>query len=251
MGLKYKIGLPLDTAERALLHHQIILGKPFLKNLYLEWYKIFIDECRKLPPGKIVEIGSGGGFIKESMPDVLTSDILMLPINDLSFSALNMPFDDFSISGLLALNTFHHLSDADLFLSETNRVLKANGKLLMIEPANSIWGRFIYSHFHHEPFYQLGHWQIPLQGPLSGANGALPWIVFIRDENIFIKKYPKLIIEEISYHTPLSYLLSGGVSFKNFVPNTSFSLFKIIDSFLVTISKQLSMFMTIKIKKLK
>jgi hypothetical protein len=129
-------------------------------------------------------------------------------------------------------------------------VLKENGKLIMIEPANSIWGRLIFSNLHHEPFNPKGNWQIPDSGPLSGANISLPWIVFVRDKAIFNKMFPKLVIEEITFHTPLRYLLSGGVSFKPLVPDISFPFFRVIDNFLVSLSKQLSMFMTIKIKKI-
>jgi Methylase involved in ubiquinone/menaquinone biosynthesis len=249
MGLKYKINMPLDVPERTLLHKEIILSKPFLKNLYIEWYGTFINEFNKLPPGKIVELGSGGGFLKELMPTIISSDIIPLPTNDLTFSALSMPFDDDSISGLFMVDTFHHLPDASLFLSEADRVLKENGKLIMIEPANSLWGRLIFSNLHHEPFNPKGNWQIPDSGPLSGANISLPWIVFVRDKAIFNKEFPKLGIEEITFHTPLRYLLSGGVSFKQFVPDISFPFFRRIDNFLVSLSKHLSMFMTIKIKK--
>lgn len=249
MGLKYKIDIPLDAPERTLLHKQIILSKPFLKNLYIEWYGTFIDEIQKLPQGSVLELGSGGGFLKELAPTILSSDIIPLPTNDITFSALNMPFKDGSISGLFMIDTFHHLPDASLFLSEANRVLKENGKLIMIEPANSIWGRFIFSNLHHEPFNPKGNWQIPDSGPLSGANISLPWIVFVRDKAIFNKVFPKLVIEEITFHTPLRYLLSGGVSFKQIVPDISFPFFRGIDNFLVSLSKQLSMFMTIKIKK--
>ena len=249
MWLKYKIDIPIDTPKRTLVHKEIILSKPFLKNLYQEWYGTFIIELSKLPPGKVVELGSGGGFLKELIPTIISTDILPLPTNDITFSALNMPFADGSISGLFMVDTFHHLPDAQLFLSEANRVLKENGKLIMIEPANSLWGRFIYSHFHHEPFDPKGNWQIPDSGPLSGANGAFPWIVFIRDNKQFSKEFPNLEIEQITYHTPLRYLLSGGVSFKPIVPNYSFPFFCKIDNFLVSLSRQLSMFMTIKIRK--
>jgi SAM-dependent methyltransferase len=249
MGLKYKIDIPLDVPERTLVHKEIILSKPFLKNLYLEWYGTFINEFNKLPPGKVVELGSGGGFLKELLPTIISSDIIPLPTNDITFSALNMPFEDGDISGLFMIDTFHHLPDATLFLTEANRVLKENGKLIMIEPANSIWGRFIFSNLHHEPFNTKGNWEIPDSGPLSGANISLPWIVFIRDKAIFNKKFPKLEIEKITFHTPLRYLMSGGVSFKSLVPDISFSFFRGIDNFLVSLSKQLSMFMTIKIKK--
>ncbi|RLD77320.1 MAG: hypothetical protein DRJ07_14880 [Bacteroidetes bacterium] len=146
------------------------------------------------------------------------------------------------------IDTFHHIPDSEKFLSEAQRVLKKSGKIIMIEPANSWWGRFIYKNFHHEPFNPEGNWIIPNIGPLSGANGALPWIVFERDQQLFNQKFPELEIELIKYHTPLRYLLSGGVSIKQLVPGFSYNAFSLIDKFLSNISRQLSMFVTITIK---
>jgi hypothetical protein len=117
----------------------------------------------------------------------------------------------------------------------------------MIEPANSIWGRFIYKNFHHEPFNPEGDWTIPIAGPLSGANGALPWIVFIRDNQIFRKKFPDLKIESIEYLNPFTYLLSGGVSRKQLLPDFTYNTVRILDKILPKVSSQLSMFMVIKI----
>jgi SAM-dependent methyltransferase len=249
MGLKYKIDIPLDAPERTILHKQIILSKPFLKALYQDWYSTFVQEMKSLPSGQVVELGSGGGFLKELIPTIISSDILELPSNDITFSALDMPFDDNSVSGLFMVDTFHHLPDAHVFLSEADKVLKPNGKLIMIEPANSFFGRLIYKNLHHEPFNPQGSWQIPESGPMTGANGAAPWIVFVRDREILLNEFPNLEIESILYHTPLRYLLSGGVSFKQLVPNFSYPLFRGFDNLLTSVSNGLSMFMTIKVRK--
>ncbi len=249
MSLKYNIDIPLDAPERTLMHKEIILSKPFLVNLYKEWYSVFVKEYKSLPAGKVIELGSGGGFLKDLLPEVIASDILPLPTNDMTFSALDMPFEDGSVSGIFMIDTFHHIPDAELFLAEANRVLAVNGKIIMIEPANSWWGRFIYSNFHHEPFNPQGGWQIPDSGPMTGANGALPWIVFERDKSLFKSKFPGLEIEQLTYHTPLRYLISGGVSFRQLVPGFSFPIFRGIDKLLSSISRQFSMFMTIKVTK--
>ena len=121
----------------------------------------------------------------------------------------------------------------------------------MIEPANTLWGRFIYKNFHHEPFDERGGWQIPETGPMSGANGALPWIVFERDRKKFWNSFPDLEIEKVIYHTPLRYMVSGGVSFRSLVPGFAFGFFTAVDRMLSSLSKELSMFMTIVITKKK
>jgi SAM-dependent methyltransferase len=248
-NLNYNIPLDLDSPERTIFHQKIIKEKLFLRKLYNEWYKVFTDVKSQLPDGKMVELGSGGGFLKEIEPAVICSDVLDLPTNDLTFSALEMPFNDNEISAVFMIDTFHHIPDSRQFLNEINRVLKKNGMLVMIEPANSIWGRFIYQNFHHEPFDVKGGWQIPVSGPLSGANGALPWIVFKRDFNKFETSFPNLRLLEFQYHTPLRYLVSGGVSFKQLAPDFTYPFFSLLDKFLSAVSYHLSMFVTIKIIK--
>lgn len=244
---KYKTEHSLDSPERSILHGEIIKHKYFLRKLYEDWYSIFTNEIKNLPVGLIIELGSGGGFLKEIEPKVICSDIIDLPSNDMTFSALDMPFDDKSVGGIFMIDTMHHIPDSEQFLNEASRILVKGGKIIMIEPANSIWGRFIYKNFHHEPFHPGGNWSIPSIGPLSGANGALPWIVFIRDNEKFKKKFPNLKIDSIEYLNPLTYLFSGGVSRSQLFPDITYPAIKYLDKLLPKISKQLSMFMVVKI----
>lgn len=230
-----------------MFHGEIIKHKFFLRKLYQDWYSIFINEIAILPDGLLVELGSGGGFFKEMAPQVICTDIIDLPTNDMTFSALNMPFNDQSVGGIFMIDTMHHIPESEQFLNEAKRVLKSGGKIIMIEPANSIWGRFIYKNFHHEPFIPEGNWSIPPTGPLSGANGALPWIVFIRDHELFKAKFPEFKIECIEYINPLTYLFSGGVSRNQLLPDRLYFIVKYLDKLLPRISKQLSMFMVVKI----
>ncbi|WP_340113445.1 class I SAM-dependent methyltransferase [Maribellus mangrovi] len=247
--LKYYIPYNLDSPERTIFHKKLIQKKLFLRRLYEEWYTFFIRVKEDLPQGKLIELGSGGGFLKEIDRNVICTDILDLPTNDLTFSALDMPFKNEEVSAIFMIDTFHHVPDSELFLKEAERVLMTNGVLIMVEPANSLWGRFIYKNFHHEPFEVGGDWKIPENGPLSGANGALPWIVFERDKERFDTLFPCLTVIDMKYHTPLRYLVSGGVSFRQLVPDFSYPFFKSLDKILSGISKNLSMFVTIKLQK--
>ena len=246
---KYKVHHPLDSPERTLFHKKVIQKKTMLRRLYLKWYTLFSDELRRLPDGMAVELGSGGGFLKNIEPSVICSDIIDLPGNDMTFSALEMPFDANSLSGIFMIDTFHHIPDSEKFLQEARRVLKPGGKMVMIEPANTHWGRFIYKTFHHEPFDTRGSWSIPSAGPLSGANGALPWIVFIRDKEKFSESFSEFNLESIHFINPLTYLISGGVSRKQFLPDLMIPVIDWLDIQLPRISKHLSMFMVITIRK--
>ena len=65
MFKKYTIPFDLDDPNATLAHRDLILQKPFLKRLYNDWYSVFIQKSREIKNGKYLEIGSGGGFLKE------------------------------------------------------------------------------------------------------------------------------------------------------------------------------------------
>jgi SAM-dependent methyltransferase len=249
LRLKYKIEYDLDDPRRTIVHSDIIRKKPFLNKIYLDWYQIFKKEMTDIPTGDIIEIGSGGGFIKEIIPSVITSDILKSVGCDMTFSAEEIPFPENSLSAILMLNTFHHIPNPEKFLSEAERCLKINGKVIMIETAKTIWSSFIYKNFHHEAFNPNGSWKLDGNGPLSVSNQALPWIIFERDQQIFNKKFPCLKIAKIDYHTPLRYLLSGGVSRKAFVPIYCYNFIMALEKILKPFSRFSGMFVTITLTK--
>src|ERR1035437_5483146 len=125
-------------------HREIILSKPFLKKLYAEWYKSFIDEIPTLPEGKILEIGSGSGFLKEMYPEAITSDIQKLPFCDMTFSAEKIPFQNNELSAIFMINVLHHIPKCENFFSEAQRTLKPGGIIYMMEPANTFLSKIIY-----------------------------------------------------------------------------------------------------------
>jgi SAM-dependent methyltransferase len=240
-------GVGIDTPERTILHRKIILKKQFLKRIYNEWYNHLKINSGNTDSHKILEIGSGAGFIKEIMPNVLTSDIIKLPTCDTVIDCTNIPFEDNYFDSILMVDVLHHISNVDLFFIQAQRTLKPGGLIVMSEPWNCAWSRFIYKNFHHEPFNVNSDWRIPQKGPLSGANGALPWIVFERDIALFHTKFPKLKLKKIEHHTPTRYLLSGGVSYKQFVPDFLFPALSAFDNFIA--SKHFNMFAYITVEK--
>ena len=250
MFKKYTIPFDLDDPRTTLAHRDIILQKPFLKRWYSDIYKLFITTARSVGKGKYLEIGSGGGFLKEEFPEVITSDILALPLVDQVFSAEHMPFGDNELGCIMMLNVFHHIPKPYLFLKEAERTLVKGGKIMMVEPANSALGRFIYKRFHHEPFDPEGPREIKAGNPLSNSNQALPHIYFERDLDLFKKEFPHLRINRISYHSPFSYVISGGVSRGPMLPYFMYNLVKASEFLLSPFSKQLGLFCSIEIEKL-
>jgi SAM-dependent methyltransferase len=247
---KYIIPFHLDDPKATLAHRDIILQKPFLKQLYKDWYTVFIQKSKEVGKGIYLEIGSGGGFLKEVFPEVVTSDILDLPNVDKVFSAEEMPFKENELGCIMMLNVFHHIPRPYLFLKEAERTLLPGGKIIMIEPANSNLGRFIYKRFHHEPFEEKGPREIKPGNPLSNSNQALPHIYFERDLELFSKDFPKLKIKKITYHTPFMYVISGGVSRSAMLPFFMYPIAKSMEWLSRPLSKQLGLFCTVEIEKI-
>lgn len=143
-------------------------------------------------------------------------------------------------------DVFHHIPDVGLFLSEAGRVIKPGGVLVMHEPWITRWSLQVYKYLHHEPVDpDIQNWDFPSGGPLSQANSALPWIVFYRDLMQFHKKHPQWEIASIKLHTPFSYLLSGGVSYKQFMPGWLFGFWRRVETLFQPFMKSLAMFATI------
>ena len=145
-------------------------------------------------------------------------------------------------------DVFHHLPDCARFFAEATRVIRPGGLIVMVEPWNTWWGRLIYQNLHHEPFQTaVSDWKFPAGGPLSAANGALPWIVFERDRDEFTRRFPALMIERITPLMPISYLISGGVSMRSLVPGWSYPLVRGLEK--LSGEKRNGMFALIAIKR--
>jgi SAM-dependent methyltransferase len=250
MFKKYTIPFSLDDPRTTLAHRDIILAKPFLKRLYLDWYQVFIDRTSAIKSGKHLEIGSGGGFYKDVKKDAVTSDILPLPNVDKVFSAEEMPFEAGELASIVMLNVFHHIPKPWMFLKEAERTLVKGGKIVMIEPANSALGRFMYKRFHHEPFDENGGREIQPGNPLSNSNQALPYIYFERDLELFKKEFSALKINSVKYHTPFLYVISGGVSRSAMLPYFMYPVVKSFEWLLSPFSRQLGLFCTIEVEKI-
>jgi SAM-dependent methyltransferase len=239
----------LDDPATTLLHAEIVRKKPFLRKVYIDFYKQFQKLVSDPEKKVLVELGSGGGFIKEVIPNMITSDILELPNVDRVFSALSMPFGQASVDAFFMIDVFHHITDPRAFFKEALRCLKVGGIVVMIEPANTLWSRFIYKNFHHELFDTQAKWGLEESGPLSHGNGALPWIIFSRDRKIFESEFLSLRIVSMRNHTPLRYLLSGGLTLRQLAPSFSYPLIKAIEYVLFPANNWLGMFHTVELEK--
>jgi SAM-dependent methyltransferase len=223
-------GLDLDDPRTTELRREIIRGKLLLRQIYEEWYTFLLDQ---LPPGKgaILEIGSGGGFLKGHLSEVITSDLFACTGIDALVDASVLPFPDQSLRGIVMVNVLHHLGHPRRFFREASRCVGPGGVVAMIEPWNTPWAALVWRWLHHEPFRpDASQWEFETTGPLTGANLANPWIILSRDRLKFEQEFPEWLVREIRPCLPLRYLLSGGVSTIGFVPGWTSDFWKRIEA---------------------
>lgn len=239
----------LDSPATARIHKQIIQKKPFLTNIYLDFYNEFKKTLKTIPNGLLVELGSGSGFLKEVIPNVITTDLFSSPNIDIVLSGTKLPFKDNSVSAFFLQNVLHHIKEPRAFFTEVNRCLVKKGRVIMIEPYIGLWGKFIYSNFHHEPLDTNAGWEIRKTGRLTGANQALPWIIFFRDRKRFEQLFPNLKITRLLPHTPFRYIISGGLSMRQLLPSFTYNFVKFLEIICSPLNKHLGMFITIELYK--
>ncbi len=235
-------GLDLDDPRTTDLRRRIVREKVFLRRIYEEWYEAI---AANIPAGDapVLELGSGAGFLREYVRGLITSDVFPCPGAERVLDAHELPFSDGALRGIVMTNVFHHLSRVRRFLSEAGRCVQQGGVLVMVEPWMTAWSRFVYRYLHHEPFdTETADWEFATSGPLSGANGALPWIVFQRDRAVFERDFPAWRVRLLRPMMPLRYLLSGGVSLRGLMPGGSFGFWRGCERLLTPWMEYLAMF---------
>jgi SAM-dependent methyltransferase len=236
---------PLTTDRRG----SIIQSNRFLWRIYDEWYRM-IAGCIPEGEGRVLELGSGAGFLQQYIPDVIASEVFPCSDIQIALDARQMPFSSGSLKAVAMVDVLHHIPDVRAFLAEALRCLRPGGSVVMIEPWVSTWSRPIYTHLHHEPFEPGAEdWTFPRKGPLSGANGALPWIIFQRDQDMFESEFPGLELKTVRPFMPFRYLVSGGVSMRQLVPEATFTSWRKLESWLETWPHHWSMFALVHITR--
>ncbi len=240
----------LDDPGTTRRRRDIVRRKAFLRDIYTEWYERI---QRSIPsgPGRVLEIGSGPGFFAQYCQQAITSDILSVPGLAVVLDACAMPLQTASVKAIVMTDVLHHIPRIRDFFREARRVVRPGGAIAMIEPWNTPWSRWIYQNLHHEPFQpDAGTWEFSGGGPLSRANGALPWIVFERDRAKFQCEFPEWRILAVEPTMPIRYLLSGGFSGVTLQPGFTFPLWKRIEESMGKWVRRSAMFAFIRLERL-
>lgn len=101
-----------------------------------------------------LEIGAGNSDLEKYLEgsSIIKGDIVYKKNNVLIFDSHKIPFSDNLFDNVVCLNCIHHFSNPIIALSEIIRVLKVNGKLLIIEPNGSPILKLLLKIFNHEKY---------------------------------------------------------------------------------------------------
>ncbi|HUP57004.1 MAG TPA: class I SAM-dependent methyltransferase [Bdellovibrionota bacterium] len=218
-------GLVAGSNEWFRAQQEILRAKRATRRAYEIWYREQLADLESAPPGgKVLEIGSGAGFLKELLPEAITSD-LEPGISDRVVDARALPFADRSLRGIFLSHAFHHIPDVRRFLAEASRTLVPGGVVSMIEVARSPLSKLVFGKLHPEPYRDdAADWELAGAKSSYDSNQALSWIVFVRDRARFESEFPELRIERVRGLPWLAYLLSGGVIQRSLIPSPALPL---------------------------
>jgi len=214
----------VDSEDRLLLHRRILERKPIIQHVFAEFYDLCVmtDTQYLRNDGLRVELGAGSSFFKDRYPAIIATDIHPAPHLDRVLDAQAMDLPNNSVGCFYGINCFHHFARPQSFFDELARTLLPGGGCILIEPYHGVAARAFYRHVHKIESFdpdQQGWDFTPTHAGVI-ANQALSYIVFVRDRALFLKRSPAL---EIVCSLPLAnyprYILSGGLNFRQLVPN--------------------------------
>lgn len=235
------------------LQREIIQERPLMRAVYDLWYDRLLEDERSVPgdpaAGTLLELGSGGSFLRERCPRVVTSDVIA-DVAERVIDARKLPFEDASLRAIFVTHVFHHIPDVGCFLAEAQRTLVPGGVLAMIEVPHTPFARLFFDRFHPEPYDAgVSEWAFDQGDAMRDANQALSWIVFCRDRERFRQLCPALELEHTGWLPWFSYVLSGGVTRRNLVPGPLVPLVRLADRIFSPLDRWMALHWHLRIRK--
>jgi SAM-dependent methyltransferase len=212
-------------------------NKPVLREVYADLYHLIAANLAPaIGDSQNLELGSGMGNVKQFIPDCITSDIFRNPWLDRMENAYQLNFPEESLANLILFDVWHHLEYPANALAEAARVLKPGGRLLVMDPAMSATGRFVYGLFHHEPLgFRVGFQPKSVD---LGNPADLPYFAAQSSaQRLFVRREsPELLlgwnILNVVQITSFAYLASGGFRGRQLYPDRMLPVVRAMDRLL-------------------
>jgi SAM-dependent methyltransferase len=216
---------PVAPSDPSLEQHAArIRANAFLYQIYEDVYARLLAEVPAERFPRLLEIGSGAGFLRDVTPHVITSDCVAGPGIDRVVDAcrLDASFEAATLDAITAFDVFHHLPDVEGFLRSAAAVLRPGGRIALVEPWFTPIGQWFYRLLHHEPsVLDPDDWTLRGVGRLGAANSRLPTSVFGDGRERLGRVAPGLrVVKCVPFHKWL-YLLSGGLRLNTRVPGSA------------------------------
>ncbi len=234
-------------------HRDVWQSKKILQDIYIHWYAQIRAQC--VEPGPTLEIGGGGGNLKESFPEVISSDYTLCPWLDLNLDAHSLPFRSESLGNIVVLDVLHHLNRPLDFIEEAQRVLKKNGRLIMLEPCITYGSSFVYRLLHQEDvdfgvdiFKRDGWAKGDAKNPFDG-NMAIPTALFLRNSEKLATRFPDFPVILKDYSDYFIYPLSGGFDHRSLIPRSCLAFCRGIEELLHPLGSLLAYRMLVVLEK--
>lgn len=246
--------MDVDGGQRLQLHHEILKKKRMLHEVFSEFHQLFRNLADRFLPGSGLEVELGGGVapMRDTYPSVLATDIVPGPHLDRVLNAEDMDLSDNTVRVFYGQNCFHHFPHPDQFFAELERTVVPGGGAIILEPYYGPLASFMFKRlFSTEGFDKTyPSWETPLAGPMNGANQALSYIVFVRDRTEFERKHPSLkIVHEQRVGNYLKYLISGGLNFRQLLPDWTTGVVNFAEKLLWPFNRWLALHHVIVISK--
>src|SRR5260370_1067814 len=116
--------MPIDAQAQEYFsrHRRVWKKKPVLRRIYKEEFFARLLSFRK-NDGVSVEEGAGPGFFKQTLPSVISTDIVWCPWLDAVADAQKLPFQSSTVANIFGVDMMHHLASPMTFLLEAQRLL--------------------------------------------------------------------------------------------------------------------------------
>jgi SAM-dependent methyltransferase len=230
-------GIPMQEHEKEIQKNlEAWSRKPLLRKIYKDYHEAIARLVPKNSNGLIVELGSGIGNIKDTIPSCVRTDLFPNPWIDRVENAYELTFDDHSVSALILFDVFHHLRYPGTAFKEFMRVIAPKGRVIIFDPCMSLAGYLIYGLFHHEPvgagkpieWLSPEGWK-PRTDTYYAAQGNASRVFFGGAYAALLRDWIVVFRRRFS---AFSYVLSGGYSKPQMYPDSWYSLMKAADTVL-------------------
>lgn len=206
----------MDYKAELLKQRQSIMSNKSLQRYFKFLYSLVSSELGESK--EILEVGSGAGVSKLFLKNrIVRTDFLEFPEFGVKGECRmeSLPFQNASFEVVLAIDSIHHSAHPLKAIDEFLRVVKNDGRIILIEPYVSLFSYLPFKIFHHEET----SWNFK-ESPLKENNSN------VINPAIGDQGVSKLIIETIGnkqrtirtdlaiqthYFSPFSFFATGGV----------------------------------------